>query len=131
MTGDDGRLREMFQTQRAMERGRAPDFPAARRGRPAPAPRSSTVPALAIVILASLVVMAVSLRRSETRRAELELARQVMSWRSPTEFLLPDPVPGLVPMVSRIDEAPAGSPLKSLDTGGAFGPPATARSPRS
>ncbi|HJR35694.1 MAG TPA: hypothetical protein VJ817_12135, partial [Gemmatimonadales bacterium] len=78
-----------------------------------------------------LVVMAASFRRSGTRRAELELARQVMSWRSPTEFLLPDPVPGLAPEVSRIDEAPAGSPLKSLDTGGAFGPSTTARSPRS
>jgi hypothetical protein len=131
VTDDERRLREAFQTQRAVERARSPGFGSVLKGRPAPTHRSFVVPTLGGVVFAGLVVLGVSIRRAEARRAELELARQVMSWRGPTEFLLPAAVPGLLPSVPRIDEAPAGSPLKALDNGGALGPPITARSPRS
>ena len=131
MTDDERRLREAFQTQRAVEHARAPGFRSVLEGRPAPKPRSLALPAMGAVVFAGLVVLGVSIRRSESRGEELELARQVMSWRSPTEFLLPAPVPGLAFPMSRIDEAPAGSPLKVLDLGGAFGPPITGRNPRS
>jgi hypothetical protein len=131
MTDDEHRLREAFQAQRAVERARAPGFRRVLEGRARRRHRTSAVPALVVVATAGLVVLTVSIRRSETRRAELELARQVMNWRSPTEFLLPASVPGLLPAVPRIDEAPAGSPLKALDPGGALGPPNPTRSPRS
>ena len=61
----------------------------------------------------------------------IELARQVMAWRSPTDFLLPAPMPGLLSSVPRIGEAPAGSPLQALDPGRVLGPPVLPRSPRS
>lgn len=131
MTDDERRLREAFQAQREVDRAQVPGFRSIVNGRSGQRPRSSAMPVLAIVLMAGLIVLTVSIRKSGARQAEIELARQVMSWRSPTEFLLPASVPGLAPSVSRIDEAPAGSPLKALDRGGAFGPPITVRSPRS
>lgn len=130
MTDDERLLREAFQAQRGMERARATGFRSVLEGRRAPGRRSLPVPVLGVVVTA-LAVLGLAIRRSEARRSDLELARQVMQWRSPTEFLLPAAVPGLAPMVSRIDEAPAGSPLKALDQGGALAPPLTGRSPRS
>ena len=130
MRDDERRLREAFQAHREVERLQAPGFRriiAGRSGRRA----RSVIPVLVVVALASLMVLTLSIRKSKARQAELELARQVMSWRSPTEFLLPASVPGLAAPGSRIDEAPSGSPLKVLDKGGALGPPITARSPRS
>ena len=131
MTDDDRRLREAFQRQRAAEHARAPGFPGVLEGRRVRRPRSLAVPALAVVVCAGLLVLGVSIQRTASRGADLELARQVMSWRSTTGFLLPAAVPGLAFPMSRIDEAPAGSPLKILDHGGALGPPITGRSPRS
>jgi len=131
MTDDEPRLRETFQVQRARERARAPAFRDVLQGRPGPGHRSPAIPAFLAVAIAGLVLLLVSLGRTHARRAEAELAREVMSWRSPTEFLLPAWVPGLLPSVLRLDEAPPGSPLKALDHGGAFGPPNNSRSPRS
>lgn len=130
MTDDERLLREAFRAQRVVERAGAPGFRSVLEGRRARGRRSLPVPVLGVVVTA-LAVLGLAVRRSEARRSELELARQVMQWRSPTEFLLPAAVPGLAPLVSRIDEAPAGSPLKALDQGGALAPPLTARSPRS
>ena len=130
MTDDERRLREVFQAHREVERLRAPGFRSIVTGRSGRRPRS-VIPALVVVAMAGLMVLTLSIRNSKARQADLELARQVMSWRSPTEFLLPASAPGLAAPGSRIDEAPAGSPLKALDKGGALGPPITARSPRS
>jgi len=129
MIDDERRMREAFQIQRAVERARAPDFRGVLEGRPARRPRSLALPVLAVAVFTGLVVLGVSIRRAESRREELELARQVMSWHSPTEFLLPTSVPGLTARDFRIGEAPTGSPLKVLDQGGALGPPITPRSP--
>jgi hypothetical protein len=128
MIDDERRLREAFQAHREVERLQAPGFRSIVTGRSGRRPRS-VIPALVVVAMAGLIVLTLSIRKSEARRAELELARQVMSWRSPTEFLLPASVPGLAAPGFRIDEAPAGSPLKVLDQGGALGPPITPRSP--
>lgn len=128
MIDDERRLREAFQAQREVERLQAPGFRSIVTGRSGRRPRSA-IPALVVVAMAGLIVLTLSIRKSEVRQAEIELARQVMSWRSPTEFLLPASVAGLGAPDFRIDKAPAGSPLKVLDQGGAFGPPITPRSP--
>src|SRR6185503_11429529 len=112
VTDDDRRLREAFEIQRAGERTRTPGFRGVLDRPPKRGPGFPAVSALVVAVILGLAVLIVSIRRADARGEELELARQVMSWRSPTEFLLPVSVPGLLPGVPRIDEAPPGSPLK-------------------
>ena len=128
---DDQHLHEAFQASRAAERADAPPFRRVMTGR-APAGRRSMIPALLVIGGAITVVVATIVLRSGPDPAQdLELARQVMAWRSPTDFLLPATVPGLLSTVPRIGEAPAGSPFQALDPGNVLGPPVLPRSPRS
>lgn len=131
MTDDEGRLREAFHAQRAVERAGAPGFHRVLAGRRVAGYPVFALPALGAALIAVLLILSISFRRSRTLRAELEVARQVMSWHGPTDFLLPEPLPGLGFPAPRIDESPAGSPLKALDRGGALGSPITPRRPRS
>jgi hypothetical protein len=129
---DDQRLHEAFQATRAAERAAVPPFGrvlagrARRRG-----PRGLVSGLLATGGAIAVVLIAVWFRGRSNPAQELELARQVMAWKSPTDFLLPAAVPGLLSSVPRIGEAPAGSPLQALDPGSVLGPPILSRSPRS
>lgn len=129
---DDRRLHDAFQSQRAAERGAAPPFGRVL-ARPGPKRRRGAIPALLAIggAAALLVAAVVSRGRGSGSARELEMARQVMAWRSPTDFLLPAPAPGLFSSVPRIGQAPAGSPLQALDPGSPLGPPVLPRSPRS
>lgn len=132
MTDHDRDLHEAFQASRAAERAEAPPFRRVLRGRAGPGRTRGPIRGLLLVGgAAALVVMVVLLSRPEKSEPELELARRVMAWRSPTDFLLPADAPGLLSFVPRIGEAPAGSPLQALDPGGVLGPPILSRSPRS
>ncbi len=129
---DDQRLHDAFQASRVAERAEAPPFARVLAGR-RPKPRRDAAPALiaAGMALVLLTVAILSRGRGPNPAGDLELARQVMAWRSPTDFLLPASAPGLLSSVPRIGEAPAGSPLQALDPGGTLGPPVLSRSPRS
>ncbi len=133
MTDDEHGLREAFQAQRAVERADAPPFGRVVAGRVRGAGRRRRlIPGLIAVGGAIAVLMIAILSRGQSDPArDLELARQVMTWRSPTDFLLPASVAGLLGSVPRIGEAPAGSPLQALDPGSELGPPILPRSPRS
>ena len=128
---DDQRLHEAFQATRASERADAPLFGRVLTGRVQRRGRRLVPGLLALGTALALLITAV---RSLSRRdpaPELELARQVMAWRSSTDFLLPASAPGLLSTVPRIGEAPPGSPLQALDPGSVLGPPVLPRSPRS
>jgi hypothetical protein len=128
---EDQRLHEAFQASRAAARAHTPPFGRVMTGR-APAGRRRVRPALlAIGGALTVVVGAIVLRSGPDPAQDLELARQVMAWRSPTDFLLPATVPGLLSTVPRIGEAPAGSPFQALDPGNVLGPPILPRRPRS
>ena len=128
---DDRRLYEAFQASRASERGHTPPFGRVVTGRTRGARRRrGLVPGL--IAVGGAVAVFVILARGQSNPAEdLEMARKVMAWRSPTDFLMPAAVPGLHSPVPRIGEAPGGSPLRALDPGGVLGPPELPRSPRS
>jgi hypothetical protein len=127
---DDQKLHEAFQAARASERADTPPFGRVMAGRARR--RRGLVPGLIAIGGAIAVLTIMILSRSHSDPAgELELARQVMAWRSPTDFLLPAPMPGLLSSVPRIGHAPAGSPLQALDPGSVLGPPVLPRSPRS
>jgi hypothetical protein len=130
---DDRRLHEAFQASRAAERANAPPFGRVVAGRARGAGRRrGVVPGLIVLGALAAVMVAMLFRAGRSDPVlELELARQVMAWRSPTDFLLPASVPGLLSSVPRIGEAPAGSPLRALDPGSLLGPPILPRSPRS
>jgi len=131
---DDRQLHEAFQASRAAERAKAPPFGGVLTGRgPGAGRRRGVVPGLMVLggALAALVVAMLFRSSRSDPVLELELARQVMAWRSPTDFLLPASVPGLLSSVPRIGEAPVGSPLRALDPGSELGPPILPRSPRS
>ncbi len=130
---DDHRLQEAFQASRASERADAPPFGRVMAGRVRRAGRRrGLVPGLIAVGGAIAMLMIAILSRTHSDPAlDLELARQVMAWRSRTDFLLPASVPGLLSSVPRIGEASAGSPLQALDPGSVLGPPVLPRSPRS
>ena len=130
MTEEDRELRAAFAAERAEERGRTPDFGHPLR-RP-PTPRHSLL-ALPALVLAGLLlgVLLLPRLRSGVRQSDLELAREIMSWRAPTDVLLPPPDPALFGPAGRFDESPEGSPLKALDRGGSLEPAPTPRSPGS
>jgi len=132
MTDGDRDLHEAFQASRSAERAAAPPFRRVLRGRAGPGRARGQVRGLLLAGGgAALVIMAVLLARSGRSESELEVARRVMTWRSPTDFLLPANAAGLLSFVPRIGEAPAGSPLQALDPGSVLGPPILTRSPRS
>ena len=126
---DDHRLHEAFQASRALERVDTPPFGRVVAGRARSAGRRrGLVPGLIAVGGAiAMLTIAILSRSHPDPVGELELARQVMAWRSPTDFLLPAPMPGLLSSVPRIGEAPAGSPLQALDPGRVLGPPVLPR----
>jgi hypothetical protein len=124
-------LHDAFQASRASERSSVPPFGrvvAGRVGRRRG--RLGLVSGLVATggVIAALLI-ALRTRANSDTGPVLELARQVMAWKSSTDFLLP--APGLLGSVPRIGEAPAGSPLQALDPGSALGPPVIPRSPRS
>ena len=128
---DDPELERVFRLLRSVERLRVP-VPAfgqvrSRKLRKGPV----GVPALGWLALGSAAALLLWLGLSAWSRAgELAMARQVLAWRSPTEFLLPDTVPEVLRGVPDLERAVAGSPLAALDPGGELGPPDTSRSPR-
>ena len=126
---DDQRLHDAFQALRAAERSDVPPFGRVIAGRPRRGGRRRLVSGL-LATGGAIAALVIALRAGgPDAMPELELARQVMAWRSSTDFLLP--APGLLGSVPRIGEAPAGSPLQALDPGSALGPPVIPRSPRS
>lgn len=132
MTDGDRDLHQAFQAARSTERAAAPPFRRVLEDRAGTPRKPRLVPRLLLIGgAAALVVLTVQLDRPEDPVSELELARRVMAWRSPTDFLLPANAPGLLSFVPRIGEAPAGSPLQALDPGSVLGPPVLPRSPRS
>ena len=56
-------------------------------------------------------------------QADIELARRVTAWKSPTAFLLDRPLAGLPSSAPVPGRSPDGSPLRVLDPGGPLGPP--------
>jgi hypothetical protein len=123
MTDGDRDLHEAFQAARSAERAAPPPFRRVLEGRTGTRRKPSLVP--------RLLLLTVLLDGPGEPVSELELARRVMAWRSPTDFLLPANAPGLLSFVPRIGAAPAGSPLQVLDPGSILGPPILTRSPRS
>jgi len=123
---DDRDLRALFESARALERGAAPPFARVLAGRSSnPAPRRTALRWVALAGAAAAAVLAVARAIRSTggpTPADLELARQVSSWRSPTEFLLRVPGVDLLSAPPALGRAPAGSPLKALDPGGPLGP---------
>ncbi len=129
---NDDQLREIFRASRASEHRATPPFA---RVLAAPAKRKPGRGALVGGLLAAgsaaaVLVIALSARTPSDSVRDLEMAHQVMAWRSSTDFLLPAASDFLI-SVPRIGVAPYGSPLQSLDPGSALGPPALSRSPRS
>lgn len=126
---DDLRLREAFRATRASERADAPPFGRVLAGR-IQRRRQRLLPSLLGLgaAIALLFIAIRSLGRPDPA-PDLELARQVMVWRSVTDFLLPASAPGLLSTVPRIGVALPGSPLQVLDPGGVLGPPVLPRSP--
>lgn len=127
----DDDLQAAFQVERATERRRAPtyiDVAAGRRSlrrRPARGVRWLFLSgALATAVAGWWLV-----GKGRSAR-ELELARRVMVYSSPTAFLLQTPRLSLVDSLPRFGTSVPGSPLRALDPGGPLGPPLT-RSPRS
>jgi hypothetical protein len=133
MTDDARDLLDIFRAARAVERPDAPPFRRVVEGRsPNTRRRRALVPGLLLAGGAIAVVVAMTrLGRTPDSSRELELARRVMAWRSPTEFLLPASQSGLLSSVPRIGAAPPGSPLEALDPGNTLGPRFPIRSPRS
>jgi hypothetical protein len=133
MTDDDRDLREAFRAVRADERPGAPAFRRVVEGRsPDARRRRALLPGLLLAGGVIAVILAVArVARTPDSGRELELARRVMAWRSPTEFLLPASQAGWLSSVPRIGAAPPGSPLEALDPGNALGPRFPVRSPRS
>lgn len=126
---DDNQLYEAFQASRVWERADTPPFDRVLAGR-VPRRRHRLVPGLVTLgaAIALLIIVVRSLSRPDPA-PDLELARQVMGWRSSTDFLLPPSAPGLLSTVPRIGVALPGSPLQALDPGGVLGPPVLPRSP--
>lgn len=128
---DDRRLHDAFQASRTSERAETPPFGRVVAGRVRRA-KSRRGLVLALVAVAGAIAVFVSRSRGGSNAEhDLDLARRVMAWRSSTDFLLPESMPGLLSSVPRIGLAPAGSPLQSLDPGRVLGPPELPRSPRS
>jgi hypothetical protein len=133
MTDDDRDLRNVFRAARAADRSGTPPFRRVVEDRSREARRRrGLVPGLLLAGGAIAIVLAM-LRLGGTADSakELELARRVMAWRSPTEFLLPASHSGLLSAVPRIGATPPGSPLEALDPGNSLGPRFPIRSPRS
>ena len=128
---DDRRLHGAFQAERVSERADTPPFGRVVAGRIRLASRGRRLVSGLIAVTGAIAVFIVLSRGQSNPGKDLELARNVMAWRSPTDFLLPASVPGLLTSVPRIGAAPAGSPLQALDPGSVLGPPELPRSPRS
>jgi hypothetical protein len=76
-----------------------------------------------------LLVAGARLWRAGVEHRELQLARQVMEWRSPTDALLALPLVGLPSRSPAPGVSPEGSPLGAFDPGAPLGPTSTVRSP--
>ena len=129
---NDEQLRDIFQASRASEHGAAPPFARVLSGPPTRHPRRAGLVGGLLAAGSAAAVLFIALRAKvpPDSAGDLEMARQVMAWRSSTDFLLPSASDFLI-SVPRIGVAPYGSPLQSLDPGSALGPPALSRSPRS
>ena len=129
MTGPDGDrdLREAFQALRRADLAGTPTFLRVAESRPRPVGGLRLVWGVAVAVVL-LVAAFGPLRAALRTRAELRMARQVMAWRSPTAFLLDAPVSDFLATIPAIGRSPAGSPLHTLDPGGALAP-STQRSP--
>lgn len=125
---DDQRLHEAFQVARASEGTDAPPFGRVLAGR-VQRRRPSLVPSV-LALGAAIALLIIAVRSLSRTDPAPELARQVMAWRSATDFLLPASAPGFLSTVPRIGESLPGSPLQALDPGGVLGPPVLPRSPR-
>lgn len=121
MTLPDDDLRHAFRDARAAERSDAPPFARVRAGRTRPR-RGRLRWVLAGAAAAGVVGIAMAVRRGGGTARDLELARRVSTWKSPTQFLLQVSGADLLAAPPRLDEAAAGSPLKALDPGGPLGP---------
>ncbi|HEV8356582.1 MAG TPA: hypothetical protein VGQ17_07405 [Gemmatimonadales bacterium] len=124
---DDRDLRDLFQAARRAEGEAAPPFARVLAGRSVSTPRRRWLKwtLAATAALAGIVLIAKVVRPPSGPAQALEIARELSSWRSPTEFLLRVPGAELLGNPPRLGEAPAGSPLKALDPGGPLGPPVT------
>ena len=125
----DRDLEHAFRSLREAERREAPGFRRVVEGRVEA--RRAWPPVLGWLAAGSAVAVALLfVLPARSRSAELELAREVLAWRSPTDFLLPPSIPDVLTSVPDLRRAVAGSPLVALDPGGELGPPATSRSPQ-
>lgn len=127
----DRHLHAAFQAARATERARTPAFSRVVAGRDPGSGRRVRAPAWLLAgaaTAAGVILVLLLLPRSDSARDELELARRLMAWRSPTAFLLKTPETPLLDSVPRFGFSVPGSPLRALDPGGPLGPPLT-RSP--
>ena len=119
---DDRDLREAFRARRQAERHDAPPFARVLAGRPRRRKTALRWVLAAGVVSAGAIVVARAFRPGGAGTDDLELARRLSSWSSPTEFLLRVPGAELLAAPPRLDGAAAGSPLKALDPGGPLGP---------
>ena len=122
---DDRDLRDAFRAAREAERHDAPPFARVLARRPRPRNTALGWVLAAGVTAAGVVLVSKAVRSPKGPPDALELARQVSSWRSPTEFLLQVSGAELLANPPRLGEGPAGSPLRALDPGGPLGPPVT------
>ena len=125
---EDRDLREVFQAARRAGQTETPPFARVtnwRRRRTARGPRLVwSLAGAAALLFAALGPLRAVLRT----RSEVRMARQVMDWRSPTDFLLGSLIADSLLTIPAITRSPAGSALRALDPGGALAPP-TQRSP--
>lgn len=119
----DEDLHAAFQAQRAAERRRTPAY-AAVAARPV-----HRVPWLLLSGALATVVAGFWLTHQASSTRDLEFARRVMAWKSPTASLLPAASLSLIDSIPRFGISVPGSALRALDPGGPLGPPLT-RSPR-
>ena len=135
MSERDPELVSRFAALREAERSGVPEFRSIVTRQPQPAPVIRPVrraaPVVGVLAAGSVVALALLfVLPARARLAELELARRVMAWRAPLDFLLAPAAPDLLSGVPDLRRALGGSPLEALDPGGELGPPATSRSPQ-
>ena len=118
---DDRDLREAFRAERQAERDDAPPFARVLAGRARPRKTALRWVLAAGVAAAGVIAVAKAVRPGVGAAGDLELARRLSSWSSPTEFLLRVSRADLLAAPPRLGEAPTGSPLKALDPGGPLG----------
>ena len=127
----DRDLRTAFEALRSADLGGTPSFRrVAERWSRGPARRGGPAWGVVFAAVALFLVGLGPLRTALRTRAELRMARQVMVWRSPTEFLLDSRASDSISTIPAIGRSVAGSPLRALDPGGALEPSALSRSPQ-